>query len=126
MNDQNSPNNQKNQNNKGNRKKSKSNKRARNKNADGGKKRDGGKQKGRGAAKVDLDKFWGDPDALPERGPDDLHPGAVRAAVTSLGRPPLAGHETAAEHWFQMVYERSGVLAGALAAARERPGDEPD
>jgi hypothetical protein len=30
---------------------------------------------------------------------------------------PLSGHETAAEHWFSLVYERAAVLAGALAAA---------
>ena len=37
--------------------------------------------------------------------------------VRSLGRVPLSGHETAAEHWFSLVYERAAVLAGALAAA---------
>jgi hypothetical protein len=44
--------------------------------------------------------------------------------VRSLGRPPLQGHETIAAHYFEAVYDRSVVLAGALAAA----GDliEPD
>ena len=40
-----------------------------------------------------------------------------KAVVRSLGRVPLSGHETAAEHWFSLVYERAAVLAGALAAA---------
>ncbi|HBU03434.1 MAG TPA: hypothetical protein DEA70_02995 [Acidimicrobiaceae bacterium] len=48
-----------------------------------------------------------------------------KAVVRSLGRVPLSGHETAAEHWFSLVYERAAVLAGALAAAGGLLG-EPD
>ncbi len=73
--------------------------------------------------KVDPEEFWGNPDLLPERidglqiSPD------VRAVLTSLGRPPLTGNETPAEHWFSMVYERAAFLAAALAAAGDL--DEP-
>lgn len=73
--------------------------------------------RGRDEPKVDPLEFWGDPSALPEpirsvHGVPD-----VRAVVASLGRAPISGQETAAEHWFSLVYERSAVLAHALAAA---------
>ncbi len=70
-------------------------------------------QQKRNEPKVDPVEFWGDPAALPE---------PMRAI---LGRVPLSGHETAAEHWFSLVYERAAVLAGALAAAGGLLG-EPD
>ena len=67
--------------------------------------------------KVDPVEFWGDPELLPE--PISAVEGVpdVKAVVRSLGRVPLTGQETAAEHWFSLVYERAAVLAGALAAA---------
>jgi len=68
-------------------------------------------------AQVDPKAFWGDPALLPERIEGLQHSPDVRAVLTSLGRPPLSGNETAAEHWFSMVYERAAFLAGALAAA---------
>ena len=37
--------------------------------------------------------------------------------LRSLGPPPLPGHETAAEHYFDAVYDRAAALAIALAAA---------
>jgi hypothetical protein len=37
--------------------------------------------------------------------------------VRSLGPPPLPGHETAAEHYFEAVYDKAANLAIALAAA---------
>ena len=81
--------------------------RSRNRGKSGGGNASGG-QKGRKAApKVDPVEFWGDPTQVPE----------VEEALTSLGRPPVSGHETAAEHWFSLVYERAAFLAGALAAA---------
>jgi hypothetical protein len=49
------------------------------------------------------------------------------AMVSSLGRPPLRGHETAAEQYFQAVYEKAVALAVALAAANgllEDPEDD--
>lgn len=67
--------------------------------------------------KVDPAEFWGDPDALPDRIGGIAHSPDVRAVLTSLGRPPMTGNETPAEHWFSMVYERAAFLAGALAAA---------
>ena len=85
-------------------------------------------QEKRNEPKVDPVEFWGDPAALPEpirtigEAPDP------KAVVRSLGRVPLSGHETAAEHWFSLVYERAAVLAGALAAAggllEEPEGDD--
>lgn len=65
----------------------------------------------------DHDRFWGDPDALPEVEQDVRitdHPAAV---PLSLGPPPLPGHEKISEHYFGVVYERAVSTAGALAAA---------
>lgn len=39
------------------------------------------------------------------------------STVRSLGKPPLAGREAAAEHYFDAVYQRAVAMAGALAAA---------
>lgn len=39
------------------------------------------------------------------------------STVRSLGRPPLAGREANAEHYFEAVYQRAVAMAGALAAA---------
>jgi hypothetical protein len=75
--------------------------------------------------KVDPREFWGDPELLPERIDGIQHSPDVRAVLTSLGRPPLAGNETPAEHWFSMVYERAAFLAGALAAAGDLD-DQPE
>jgi len=78
-------------------------------------KNQGGQKKA--APKVDPKEFWGDQDLLPDHIEGLQHSPDVRAVLTSLGRPPLSGNETAAEHWFSMVYERAAFLAGALAAA---------
>ena len=67
--------------------------------------------------KIDPVEFWGDPEALPEPLSHVQPAPDVRALVSSLGRPPITGQETAAEHWFSLVYERAAVLSGALAAA---------
>jgi hypothetical protein len=61
--------------------------------------------------------FWGETSKLPPAQPDVRitdHPSAV---PRSLGRPPLPGHEMAAEHYFGVVYDRAVSTAGALAAA---------
>ena len=73
---------------------------------------------------IDPVAFWGDASALPEPidAIDDVPD--VKAVVRSLGRVPLTGQETAAEHWFSLVYERAAVLAGALAAAGGLSGDD--
>ncbi len=39
------------------------------------------------------------------------------STVRSLGKPPLGGRETAAEHYFEAVYGRAVNMAGALAAS---------
>jgi len=74
-------------------------------------------QKSKPELKIDRKDFWGNPEALPEPSEPHPQPGDVNALVQSLGRIPLTGHETAAQHWLTLVYERSAVLAGALAAA---------
>ncbi|MEM8705246.1 MAG: hypothetical protein AAGE98_02235 [Actinomycetota bacterium] len=101
-----------------------------------GRKKSGGESKGqasqkkqsqkRNEPKIDPVEFWGDPVALPEpiRTIDNVPD--PKAVVRSLGRVPLAGQETAAEHWFSLVYERAAVLAGALAAAGGLQGDDDE
>jgi hypothetical protein len=37
--------------------------------------------------------------------------------IRSLGRPPVRGYETAAEQYFDAVYEKAVALAVALATA---------
>lgn len=83
-------------------------------------------QRQRSEPKVDLVEFWGDPDALPEPLEAIGDVPDVKAVVRSLGRVPITGQETAAEHWFSLVYERAAVLAGALAAAGGLDGDRDD
>jgi hypothetical protein len=50
--------------------------------------------------------------------------------IRSLGRPPVRGYETAAEQYFDAVYEKAVALAVALATAHglleaAEPDDEP-
>lgn len=64
-------------------------------------------------------EFWGDPEKLPaedRRVKISTEPAAV---VASLGRVPLPGQETAADHYFKVVYERGVMIAGALASASD-------
>lgn len=63
-------------------------------------------------------------DAVPGQLPDiltEMRPVSVTedptSTVRSLGKPPLAGREAAAEHYFEAVYQRAVAMAGALAAA---------
>jgi hypothetical protein len=74
--------------------------------------------------------FWGDVDdgAVAARVQPVEEPSVL---VRSLGPPPLPGHETAALHYFDAVYEKAANLAIALAAASdllviEQPGGEDD
>jgi len=70
--------------------------------------------------------FWGDV-ALAEREEPPVYiTGDPAAVVRSLGSPPLSGHETVAEHYFDAVYERSVGLASALAAAADLLEEELD
>jgi len=80
-----------------------------------------GKRKGKNRQKnstvVDPAKFWGDPAVLPEPIDHVTYSPDITAVVSSLGRIPIPPHETAAEHSFQMVYQRAGMMAAALATA---------
>ncbi len=76
-----------------------------------------GKQGKQKAPKFDAADFWGDADDLPEPHGYDVEATDPTAILRSLGRPPIPGSEAAAEHHFTMIYERSGMLATALAAA---------
>ena len=78
--------------------------------------------------------FWGTASTIDDI-PEVITPSDDPAAmVTSLGPPPLPGHETAAQHYFDAVYAKAGALAIALAAASgllvtdeddDPPTDEP-
>jgi len=61
--------------------------------------------------------FWGDEDKLPDFGGTVRITNDPTAVVSSLGRVPLTGSETIAEHYFQAVLDRSVGLGSALAAA---------
>ncbi len=68
--------------------------------------------------------FWGDPEQLPtetSRVRVSTEPAAV---VASLGKVPLTGQETAADHHFKVVYERAVMIAGALASASDLVVDD--
>jgi len=67
------------------------------------------------AAPAAAKKFWGE--EVPELAKPVRPSPEPAAMVHSLGPPPLAGHETAALHYFSAVYEKAVTLAGALAAA---------
>ena len=61
--------------------------------------------------------FWGT-DVATDEIPEPITPSDDPAAmITSLGPPPIPGHETAAQHYFDAVYAKAGALAIALAAA---------
>jgi len=85
-----------------------------------------GKNRQKNQVTVDPTKFWGDPGALPapidhvNSSPD------VTAVVSSLGRMPIPPHETAAEHSFQLIYQRAEGLASALAAASGLAAEQGD
>lgn len=85
------------------------------------------------ANKFDVDEFWGTPESFSrletlvnsqevlqpdQEQQEDLHD-VCQSMQRSLGKPPLPGHEAAAQRWFAMVYGRAAFLAQALAAADE-------
>ncbi len=90
-----------------------------------------GKRKGKGRQKdqtpLDMAKFWGDAESLPDP-IDHVHSSPdVSAMVSSLGRMPIPPHETAAEHSLKLVYQRAGILASALVKASGlEEDDDPD
>jgi len=61
--------------------------------------------------------FWGDPARLPTAEKDVRISEDAAAVVRSLGPPPLPGREQISEHYFEAVYDRAVMVAGALAAA---------
>ena len=75
-----------------------------------------GKRRRKNNAKASRD-FWGDPSKLPAESERVRITTSPAAVVQSLGPPPLTGQEQAAEHYFEAVYERAVMMAGALAAA---------
>lgn len=64
-------------------------------------------------------QFWGEVEKLPPPKETVRITKDPAAVIRSLGRPPLTGHETISEHYFDAVYQRSVALASALAAAGE-------
>ena len=91
-----------------------------------GEQQGGQKPRKKSEPKIDPVEFWGDPELLPEPISAIRPVPDVKAVVRSLGRVPLTGQETAAEHWFSLVYERAAVLAGALAAAGDLDGADEE
>jgi hypothetical protein len=61
--------------------------------------------------------FWGDEEKLPQPRKDVRISDDPAAVARSLGPPPLPGHEVIAEHYFEAVYDRAVMLAGAVATA---------
>jgi hypothetical protein len=62
--------------------------------------------------------FWGQVDDERAEAVDDIRRVDDPAVlVRSLGPPPLPGHEIAAQHYFDAVYDKAASLAVALAAA---------
>jgi hypothetical protein len=96
--------------------------RKRNRNKRGG---GGNKKKGGAPAKAqDPIAFWGQSDTLPEAKDKVRITTEPAAVVESLGRPPLPGQETIAEHYFEAVYREAVTVASALAAASGLPAEE--
>ncbi len=75
-----------------------------------------GKRRRKNSAKASRE-FWGDSSKLPAESERVRITTSPAAVVQSLGPPPLAGQEQQAEHYFNAVYERAVMMAGALAAA---------
>jgi hypothetical protein len=75
-------------------------------------------------------EFWGVEGAdVVVEAPEPITPADdPTAMIRSLGRPPLPGHETAAEHYFDVMYEKATSVAIALAAASGllAPNDDED
>ncbi|MPZ71671.1 MAG: hypothetical protein GEU74_00320 [Nitriliruptorales bacterium] len=61
--------------------------------------------------------FWGNPSKLPAPREDVRITDDPAAVARSLGPPPLPGHDVIAEHYFETVYDRAVMLAGAVATA---------
>ncbi len=77
----------------------------------------GRRRKSPKASTKQLKAFWGDESRLPTLPTTARISPDSTAVVRSLGRIPLAGHETIAEHYLQAVLDRTVMLGSALAAA---------
>ena len=66
-------------------------------------------------SRIDPQKFWGDPTALPTPERYDTDSPEPLAIVHSLGRAPLPG--VVAEPYFAAVYDRAAGLATVLSDA---------
>ncbi|MCC6225090.1 MAG: hypothetical protein IT195_01610 [Microthrixaceae bacterium] len=93
----------------------------------GGRRRKSRNQRRQGAAAVSID-YWGSDHDDAESDLPMIRASAMPSAmVRSLGRPPLHGHDQAAETYFEVVYARAALLASALADSvglLEHPDDE--
>lgn len=82
------------------------------------------RQRNKGNANRD---FWGSLESVPDVVTTVQPASDPSTLVRSLGQPPLAGHETIAEHYFRAVYDKAAGLAIALAAGSgllAGPGEE--
>jgi len=86
-------------------------------NGDNQGRRSGRRRKNNKKAAPKPEEFWGRVEELPEADAVARITTDPSAVVRSLGRAPLSGHHSAAEHYFAAVYDRSVTLASALAAA---------
>ena len=82
-----------------------------------GKRSRGRRRKNTKTSTKQLRAFWGEDDRLPELPSSAKITRDSTAVVRSLGRMPLAGHETIAEHYLEAVLDRTVMLGSALAAA---------
>jgi hypothetical protein len=82
-----------------------------------GNKKRGGRARKKGVSPKAVVEFWGDAEAVPRPEHDIRIAKDTSAVVRSLGRPPMGGQDTLAEHYFVAVYDRAVTLASALAAA---------
>lgn len=77
------------------------------------------RRKNRQNAVKQIEQFWGSPGQLPPPANSVRITQEPAAVIRSIGRPPLTGHETVAEHYLDAVYERAVSLSSALAAAAD-------
>ncbi len=64
-------------------------------------------------------EFWGAEGTTIELEHNVVLAKDATSVVQSLGGPPLLGHQSAGEAYFQAVYNRAAALSGALAAAAD-------
>ncbi len=82
-----------------------------------GNKKRGGRSRKKSVSPKAIKEFWGDAETVPRPEHNLRIAKDTSAVVRSLGRPPMGGQDTLAEHYFVAVYDRAVTLASALAAA---------